>query len=309
MGYKMNKPEMFNGSGFVNSKSPSVELSGPLNLRNTYEDAYKKSQKDGSSKKGETQEQYTVRAKAWNNDPKNKTKTAKYKREQAAKEANTANTSTDTKLKTNNLTDGLKNDNKKTKGNINDKNPTTTNADGTVKTVKEVAGITPTDTKKGYGKENYKDEDYKRTVDADGTKGSYKEKRRKDKAVKLDGKIEKKANKLKTLNSDTEAGGKKFNKKGEKRNAAGRVGNWLKRGLTKGSKKRTENRADKLRGKIDAQDDADMKSKLGETSTTKSQVDGKGKKASTKKEKKTSDDVANNNKHNAIMGSLSELSS
>ena len=74
MGYKMNKPEMFNGSGFVNSKSPSVELSGPLNLRNTYEDAYKKSQKDGSSKKGETQEQYTVRAKAWNNDPKIKQK-------------------------------------------------------------------------------------------------------------------------------------------------------------------------------------------------------------------------------------------
>jgi hypothetical protein len=304
MGYKMNKPEMFNGSSFVNSKSPSIELSGPLNLRDTYKDAYTKSQKDGSSKKGETQEQYTVRAKAWNADPKNKTKTAKYKREQAAKKANAANTSTDTKLKTTDLSKGLANDNKNTKGNINDVNPTTNN-----KTVKEVAGTTPTDTKKGYGKENYKDEDYKRTVDADGTKGSYKEKRQKDKAVNLDNKIEKKANKLKTLNSDTEAGGKKFNKKGKKRNAAGRVGNWLKRGLTKGSKKRTENRADKLRGKIDARDDADMKSKLGDTSTTKSQVDGKGKNASTKKEKKATNDVANNNRHNALMGMFNSLES
>ena len=52
-----------------------------------------------------------------------------------------------------------------------------------------------------------------------------------------------------------------------------------------------------------------MKSKLGDTSTTKSQVDGKGKNASTKKEKKASDAVANNNRYNAIMGSLNSVES
>lgn len=302
MGYKMTKPEMFNGSSFVNSKSPSIELSGPLNLRNTYDEAYdelsdeKKAEYRGKGKEGEGagRKAFTKKATAWNNDPKNKTKTAKYKREQAAKNKGTKSVDLNKPFQ-------------------KDVNSPTNPKPGDLKVNPDLMNKktknTGTGGKKDYGKENYKDEDYKRTVDADGTKGSYKEKRQKDKAVNLDNKIEKKANKLKTLNSDTEAGGKKFNKKGKKRNAAGRVGNWLKRGLTKGSKKRTENRADKLRGKIDARDDADMKSKLGETSTTKSQVDGKGKKASTKTEKKTSDAVANNNKHNAIMGSLSELSS
>jgi len=103
----------------------------------------------------------------------------------------------------------------------------------------------------GYREEDYDPSEYE----------SYREKRRKSKVVDLDEKIKKRAAKLKDISSTdekegvaTERGGKLINKKGEKRHAVGRAAQWVRRGILKGRKRASENRADRKRQKANQKD-------------------------------------------------------
>ena len=116
----------------------------------------------------------------------------------------------------------------------------------------------------------------------------------------------KKADKLETLRSETEAGGKKYNKKGKKRTAAGRVGNWIKRGFVKRSKRRKENKADRLRKKIDTRDDAEKTTTTATTSTGTTS----GKKSQTSaKQKLINKEAALQRRTNAIHSAADTVSS
>jgi hypothetical protein len=162
---------------------------------------------------------------------------------------------------------------------------------------------------KDYGIEKYKDEDYKRMENT-----SYKEKRQKDKAVTLDKKIGEKATKLEKLKSETEAGGKKYNKKGKKRTAAGRVGQWIKRGFVKRSKRRKENKADRLRKKIDTRDDAEKTTTTTSTDATSTDATStgttSGKKSQTDaKQELINKEAAKNRRANAILSAADTISS
>ena len=103
----------------------------------------------------------------------------------------------------------------------------------------------------GYREEDYDPSEYE----------SYREKRRISKVVDLDEKIKKRAAKLKDISSTdeeegvaTKRGGKLINKKGEKRHAVGRAAQWVRRGILKGRKRASENRADRKRQKANQKD-------------------------------------------------------